>query len=111
MVAVFEYAEGAVGTLLYSWEIGSPMKGLRLSAIYGTHGAITFESNGLLLGVRGARSRLSIPRPFDLLGYGAMFEDFFEAMKTGRPARFELDDARNDLRLVERIYQTSAAAD
>jgi UDP-N-acetylglucosamine 3-dehydrogenase len=107
MVAVFEYAEGAVGTLLYSWELGSPMKGLRLSSVYGTEGAITFESNGLFLGVRGRRKRLSVPRPTDLLGYTAMFEDFFRAIGDDTPAAFELEDARRDLELVERIYATA----
>lgn len=108
MVAVFEYEEGAVGTLYYSWEIGSPLKGLRLSSIYGTEGAITFESNGIFLGVRGRRVRVRSPRPRDLLGYGAMFDDFFDAIRTGRPARFELADARRDLELVERIYATAS---
>jgi UDP-N-acetylglucosamine 3-dehydrogenase len=107
MVAVFRYAEGAVGTLYYSWEIGSPMKGLRLSSIYGTRGAITFESNGLLLGIRGSKRRVSMPKPTDLLGYSAMFEDFFRAIRTGSRAEFELEDARRDLELVERIYETS----
>jgi len=107
MVAVFRYAEGAVGTLYYSWEIGSPMKGLRLSSIYGTEGTITFESNGLLLAVRGRRKKLTIPRPTDLLGYKAMFADFLDALTTGRPARFEFDAARRDLQLVEQIYRTS----
>jgi predicted dehydrogenase len=107
MVAVFEYAEGAVGTLLYSWEIGSPMKGLRLSSIYGSEGAITFESNGLFLGVRGRKRRISIPRPADLLGYAAMFRDFFGSIRSGEPAEFDLDHARRDLRLVERIYETA----
>src|SRR5690606_32412288 len=31
MVAIFEYGNGAVGTLMHSWEIGSPLRGLRLS--------------------------------------------------------------------------------
>lgn len=108
MLAVFRYAEGAVGTLLYSWEIGSPTKGLRLSTVYGTAGAITFESNGLLLAVRGSKKRLSIPEPTDLLGYRGMFEDFFQAIRTGGKAKYELDLARRDLQLVERIYETAA---
>jgi UDP-N-acetylglucosamine 3-dehydrogenase len=108
MVAVFRYAEGAVGTLYYSWEIGSPTKGLRLSSIYGSEGAITFESNGLFLGVRGRRVRLRVPRPTDLLGYTAMFEDFLEAIRTGRPAEYDLERAKRDLRLVERIYETAS---
>jgi predicted dehydrogenase len=108
MVAVFEYAEGAVGTLFYSWEIGSPMKGLRLSAIHGTDGAITFESNGLFVAVRGVRKRITIPAPRDLLGYGAMFEDFFDSIRTGRDPQFTLAAARRDLAMVERIYDTAA---
>ncbi|MDR0787174.1 MAG: Gfo/Idh/MocA family oxidoreductase [Gemmatimonadota bacterium] len=107
MVALFQYAEGAVGTLMYSWEIGSPMKGLRLSSIYGSEGAITFESNGLFLAVRGRKHRISIPDPRDLLGYTAMFEDFFRSIREDEPAAFDLDRARCDLQLVERIYETS----
>jgi predicted dehydrogenase len=110
-VAVFEYREGAIGTLLYSWEIGSPLKGLRLSSIYGTEGAVTFESNGLFLAVRGRRLGVTCPEPTDLLGYRSMFEDFFGALRDGRPAAFELADARSDLLLVERIYQTAARGD
>src|SRR5690606_4743308 len=110
MVAVFEYAQGAVGTLFYSWEIGSPMKGLRLSSIYGSDGAITFESNGLFVGLRGRRLRVSTPRPSDLLGYSAMFSDFFNAIRSGAPAEFDIDAARRDLRLVERIYDSARAS-
>ena len=106
MVAVFEYVGGVVGTLYYSWEIGSPMRGLRLSAIYGTEGAATFESNGLFLGVRGKRRRIRLPHLTDLLGYGAMFEDFFRAIRTGQEARYHLALARRDLELVERIYES-----
>lgn len=108
MVAVFRYEEGAVGTLYYSWEIGSPMRGLRLSSIHGTEGAITFESNGLFLAVRGRRLGLSMPRPTDLLGYSSMFNDFFRAIRDGAPARFDLELARRDLRLVESIYRTAS---
>ena len=107
MLAVFEYSRGAVGTLMYSWEIGSPMKGLRLSSVYGTDGAITFESNGLLLAVRGRKKRLTVPHPTDLLGYTAMFKDFLRAIRDGAPAAFELEHARRDLALVERIYETA----
>jgi UDP-N-acetylglucosamine 3-dehydrogenase len=110
MVAVFQYAEGAVGTLFYSWEIGSPMKGLRLSSVYGTEGAITFETNGIFIGVRGRRKKIAMPRPRDLLGYGAMFTDFFRAIRTGEPAEFELAAARRDLELVEEIYRSAAGA-
>ena len=104
MVVVFRYAGGAVGTLYHSWEIGSPLKGLRLSALYGSEGTATFESNGLMLAVRGRRRRLKVPDPRDLLGYRAMFEDFFGALREGREPRFTLAMARRDLQLVEAIY-------
>jgi len=104
MVVVFEYDGGAVGTLYYSWEIGSPLKGLRLSAIYGSEGTLTFESNGIFLSVRGRRKRFRLPGVRDLLGYHAMFADFFGALRTGREPRFGLAAARRDLELVEEAY-------
>lgn len=105
-VVVLEYASGAVGTLYYSWEIGSPLKGLRLSAIYGTEGTATFESNGLFLAVRGRRARLASPGVRDLLGYRAMFADFFRALRSGDEPRFDLQKARRDLELVEEAYRS-----
>lgn len=106
VVAVFEYAQGAVGTLYYSWEVKSPLKGLRLSRIFGTRGSITFESNGLFLLLYGARRRLYFPRPSDLLGYRAMFRDFFRALRANEEPRFDLVRARRDLELVEEIYRS-----
>jgi predicted dehydrogenase len=106
VVVVLEYAQGAVGTLHYSWEITSPLKGLRLSAVYGTEGTVTFESNGVFVGVRGLRKRLSAPGLRDMLGYRAMFEDFFRSIKTGEEPRFGLPAARRDLELVEQAYRS-----
>jgi predicted dehydrogenase len=104
MVVVFEYAGGVVGTLYYSWEIGNPLKGLRLSALHGTAGAATFETNGLFLAVRGKRRKLAMPHLTDLLGYRAMFQDFFQALRTGGEPRYDLHKARRDLELVEEVY-------
>ncbi|HEV2130881.1 MAG TPA: Gfo/Idh/MocA family oxidoreductase [Longimicrobiaceae bacterium] len=106
IVAVFEYAQGAVGTLYYSWEVRSPLKGLRLSRIFGSHGSLTFESNGLFLLLYGKTRRLYFPRPRDLLGFQAMFRDFFHALRTGAEPHFDLARARRDLELVEEIYQS-----
>jgi UDP-N-acetylglucosamine 3-dehydrogenase len=106
VVAVFQYAGGMVGSLYYSWEIPSPLRGLRLSALYGTEGTVTFESNGLLVMVRGRRKRIRIPEPTDLLGYRAMFRDFFRAIRGGTEPEFGLDRARFDLELVEALYRS-----
>lgn len=108
-LAVFRYAQGAVGTLYYSWEIGSPLNGVRLSSIYGSEGAITFESNGLFLGVRGLRKRVSLLKPTDLVGYRGMFRDFVDAIRRNAEPRFRLELARRDLELVEQIYRTMDA--
>jgi UDP-N-acetylglucosamine 3-dehydrogenase len=108
-LAVFRYAQGAVGTLYYSWEIGSPLNGIRLSSIYGTDGAITFESNGLFLGVRGRRKRVSLLKPTDLVGYRGMFRDFVDAIRRNQEPRFHFGLARRDLELVEQIYRTMDA--
>ncbi|MDH5589884.1 MAG: Gfo/Idh/MocA family oxidoreductase [Gemmatimonadota bacterium] len=104
---VGEYAQGAVGSLSYSWEIRSTLKGLRLSRIWGTNGSILFESNGLFLLRSGRRPSLTIPGPTDLLGFRAMFRDFIEALTTGRTPRMTLDMARRDIALVEQAYATA----
>jgi UDP-N-acetylglucosamine 3-dehydrogenase len=106
MLAVFRYAQGAVGTLYYSWEIGSPLNGLRVSSIHGSEGAITFETNGLFMAVRGRRKRVSLLKPLDLVGYRGMFADFADAIRRNAEPRFSLDLARRDLELVEQIYRT-----
>ena len=104
-----EYAEGAAGVLVYSWEVHSPLQGLRISRIYGTRNTATFESNGLFLAV-GARTRL-VPGGFrDLRGYRAMFRDFFDALRTGRPPQYTLELARRDLELVTVAATTPVAA-
>jgi predicted dehydrogenase len=105
-VVVFQYRGGAVGTLQYSWEIPSALKGLHLSALYGTEGTATFESYGLFLAVRGRRRRVRVPHPRDLLGYRAMFEDFLASIRTGAEPRSDLATARRDLELVEAAYGT-----
>ena len=61
MVA-FTYDNGAVGSLYYSREIPSMLKGLRLSKLMGRKGVITFESNGVVLLARGEGfPRLMLP--------------------------------------------------
>lgn len=110
-VAVFRYANGAVGTLHHSWEIPTPLKGVRMSALYGTEGTASFESNGLFLAVRGRRKAASLLRPADLVGYRAMWADFADAVRDDREPRYTLALARRDLSLVERIYRTAPPPD
>lgn len=103
--AVVEYEEGAIGTLLYSWEISALINGLRISRIYGTKGSITFESNGIFIFVRGKKWQFSFPGFLDIAGYGAMFKDFFQALRKGEEPAFNLDLAKRDLELIEEIYK------
>lgn len=105
-VVVLDYEGGGVGTLLHSWEIGSPLRGLRLSRIYGTAGSIAFESNGLFVAVYGRRKRLLWPGLRDLTGHRAMFRDFLGALRDGREPLMTLARARRDTEIVE-----SACAD
>jgi predicted dehydrogenase len=100
-VVVVRYANGAVGTLAQSWEIPSMLKGVRISRVFGTRGSVTFESNGVFLFQRAGRTRLHFPGFRDMLGYRAMFDDFFEAVRTRREPRFSSALARRDLELLE----------
>ncbi|HWC89560.1 MAG TPA: Gfo/Idh/MocA family oxidoreductase, partial [Pirellulales bacterium] len=103
MLVVFTYATGAVGTLYYSWETPGLLKGLRLSALYGSRRTATFESNGLFLGLPGWPPRLHGPS-LDLAGYAAMWRDFVPALSENREPAFSLERARRDLLLTEAIY-------
>lgn len=105
MVVAFQYATGAVGTLYYSWETDVALKGLHLSAAYGSKGVATFESNGLFVAVRGERKSCAGPSR-DISGFGAMWRDFVPALRDNREAAFGFDAARRDLVLVEAAYRS-----
>jgi predicted dehydrogenase len=104
MLVVAEFEEGIVGSLHYSWEVPSMFKGLRISRIYGREGSITFESNGLFILVSGRFKKFILPGFKDILGYKAMFNDFLKALRTGDEPKFNLTLARQDLKLLEIIY-------
>ncbi|MGH7551949.1 MAG: Gfo/Idh/MocA family protein, partial [Longimicrobiales bacterium] len=84
MLVVLEYANGAIGTLSYSWEIHSTLKGIRMSRIYGTAGTLAFESNGIFLLQTGRRTRIQFPGLRDIAGYAPMFRDFMGAIRDDR---------------------------
>jgi predicted dehydrogenase len=107
MMVAFQYDNGAAGTLFYSREVPSLLRGLRLSKIYGRQGVITFESNGLIATVRGP----GFPRTYwpgfrDIRGYQAMYRDFVRAIRTGAAPEMTLERAIEDQRLMDQVYAT-----
>lgn len=108
-LVTLQYAEGAVGALYHSWEVPSLFQGLRWSKIYGTEGSITFESNGLIVLVRGRRKRVILPGFRDIAGYRRMFEDFFRCLREGGDPEYSLQHAERDLRFVEDAYAAAAS--
>lgn len=100
-LVVLQYSTGAVGTLAYSWELAAPFGGLRLSKVQGTGGAVTFESNGLLMVSSGRGRSVHFPLLHDPLGRSAMWVDFLRALKTGAEPQFTLAMAQRDLELLE----------
>ncbi len=106
LLVTLEYEEGAVGSFYYSWETPSLFKGLRISKIYGKAGSITFESNGILIIVRGKKKSVIFPGLQDIAGYKAMFSDFIRAIRQNQPARFTLDLAQQDMVNIEAIYKS-----
>ena len=107
MALLFEYEEGPVGLLSYSWETASPLKGLRISRIYGRDGSIAFESNGLFLATSGKQWRVHFPGLSDIQGYKAMWADFAAAWRERREPRMTLRRARRDLEVVEEAYRSA----
>ena len=105
MMVAFRYDNGAVGSLCYSREIPSLLRGLRLSKLYGRDGIITFESNGLFVVVRGRGfPRLLFPGCRDIRGYKAMYRDFLRAIRTGVAPEMSLERAMEDQQLMDQIY-------
>jgi predicted dehydrogenase len=111
MMVAFRYDNDAVGTLYYSREIPSLLKGLRLSKLFGREGIITFESNGLFILVRGRRGvRIVLPGYRDIRGYRAMYRDFINAIRERRAPAMSLERAIEDQQLMDRIYETADVA-
>jgi len=108
--AVFRYATGAVGTLSYSWETKSALRGLRLSRVYGREGSIAFESNGLFVATWGRARRLAFPGLRDISGRRAMWADFVPALREDREPQYDLRHAQRDLELVEAVYASARSA-
>jgi len=107
MMVAFEYDNQAVGSLYYSREIPSLLKGLRVSKLYGREGIITFESNGGFVLARGRRgTRLLFPGFRDIRGYQAMYRDFVRAIREGTPPEMSLERAIEDQRLMDQIYSS-----
>ena len=105
MLVAFAYDNGAVGSLHYSREIPSMLKGLRLSKLMGRKGVISFESNGAVMLVRGGGfPRIMFPGFRDIRGYQAMYRDFRESIETGRAPQMSLERAIEDQLLMDQIY-------
>jgi predicted dehydrogenase len=111
MMVAFEYDTGAVGSLYYSREVPSLLRGLRLSKLYGRTGVISFESNGSILVVRGSGMPwLTFPGFRDIRGYRAMYRDFHRAITTGAVPEMSLERAMDDQHLMDQIYASLAPA-
>ena len=109
MMVAFRYDNDAVGSLYYSREIPSLLRGLRLSKLFGRQGIISFESNGLFIFVRGrGRPRLIFPGLRDIRGYQAMYRDFVSSIRGQRQPEMSLERAIADQRLMEQVYASAA---
>lgn len=107
MMIAFQYENGAAGSLYYSREIPSLLKGLRVSKLFGREGIISFESNGAVLLARGrGLPRVMFPGFRDIRGYQAMYRDFAESIRAGRAPEMSVERAMDDQRLMQQVYRT-----
>ena len=108
MMVAFRYDNDAVGSLYYSREIPSLLRGLRLSKLFGRDGIVSFESNGLFILVRGrGLPRVIFPGVRDIRGYQAMYRDFLQSIRTQRQPEMSLERAIEDQRLMEQVYASA----
>ena len=105
MMVAFTYDNGAVGSLYYSREVPSLLRGFRVSKLFGRDGIITFESNGAFVLVHGpGLPKLFFPGFSDIRGYRAMYRDFLSAIRKKRNPEMSLERAISDHGLMDRIY-------
>jgi predicted dehydrogenase len=109
MLVVVRYTSGGIGMLTHSWEVPSPLRGLRVSRVYGTAGAAAFESNGIFLLFTGKRTRLSVPGLRDITGNRGMWTDFLDVIRTGREPVMTTARAQRGLEIVEQAYISAGA--
>ncbi len=102
MLVAFDYDNGAVGSLFYSREVPSLLRGLRASKLYGREGVITFESNGAAVVVRGkGLPKVVLPGYRDIRGYQAMYRDLVRSIRAGTQPEMSLERALVDHQLME----------
>ena len=107
MMVAFHYDNGAVGSLYYSREVPSLFRGLRVSKLLGREGIISFESNGLIVVVRGrGMPRVILPGFRDIRGYRAMYRDFVRSIRAMSVPEMSLERAMDDQRLMDQVYAT-----
>lgn len=106
MLVAFQYDNGAAGSLYYSREVPSLLRGLRWSKLFGREGIITFESNGVFVLVRGKHwfPKIIFPGFRDIRGYQAMYRDFVHAIRTGGQPEMSLERAIEDQKLMDMVY-------
>jgi UDP-N-acetylglucosamine 3-dehydrogenase len=107
MMVSFQYENGAAGSLYYSREVPSLLKGIRVSKLFGRGGIISFESNGAFLLARGkGLPRVTFPGFRDIRGYQAMYRDFAASVRSGRAPEMSLERAMEDQLLMQQVYRT-----
>jgi UDP-N-acetylglucosamine 3-dehydrogenase len=108
MMVAFQYDNEAAGALYYSREVPSLFRGLRLSKLFGRKGIISFESNGIIMLVRGAgMPRIVFPGFRDMRGYQAMYRDFIRAIRTSGQPEMSLERAIEDQALMDQVYASA----
>ena len=112
MLVAFDYDNGAVGTLLYSREVPSLFRGLRLSKLFGRRGVISFESNGAA-GADARRRGCRVWRARACATFAATGRCIATSpppFASGGAPEMSLERAAADHRLMTEVYDSLAAA-
>jgi len=56
--------------------------------------------------VRGRKKQLIFPGLKDIAGYKGMFRDFIDCIRNGRAPMFTFDLAEQDIKLIEKVYES-----
>ena len=103
------YAGGAAGVLAFSWGAHAPLRGVRLSRVFGTAGGIGFESNGTVVVSWGRRPTTMVADPRRASGHADMWRELLTALSGLEEPSYTLAMGRRDVELVHRAYGAAGA--
>ncbi|GAC1539416.1 MAG: Gfo/Idh/MocA family oxidoreductase [Herpetosiphon sp.] len=109
MVMSLRFRNGVLGSFTHSSVVHDPDGHFLNLMIYGSEGTLQIHDGSVRL-LRSNAEPEDLPVPEFDNGYRGEFEDFFQAVRTGKPVRASLAESYGDLELIMRALDSAEQA-